>query len=346
MTEETPTELWNDGCEPRSLERALARGATGATTNPVLVRTAIEADRERWTAVTRALLRDHPHEDETEIAWRLVVLAAQEGAAMLLPVFEKHRGTRGRISIQTSPVHHRSRARLVEQASFFAAIAPNVAVKVPATAAGIEAIEELTAHGVVINATVSFSVSQALAAAEAVERGLARLDRKVDRERVTPWITIMAGRIDDHLREVARRANAPVDVEHVRHASTAIVRRTYRLFRARGYTSKLLVAAMRSHHHWSEFVGGELVITIPPEWQDTFDASGVEPRQRIDDPVDPAILRELDAGLPDFRRAYDEAGMSPAEFDAFGATVKTLRQFLGATDDLVHHVRDAMLPPP
>lgn len=345
MTVETKTELWNDSCEVRSLERAIARGATGATSNPVIVLGAIEADPARWSEITRALIRDHRTASELELAWMLVGAATREGAALLMPIFERRAGRGGRISVQTSPAFYRDAARIVEQATQLAALAPNIAVKVPATAAGIVAIEELTARGVVINATVSFTVAQAIAAAEAVERGLARLERGVDRARITPWITIMAGRIDDHLRSVAKVRSAAIDPEHIRCASTAIVRRAYRLFRERGYHSTLLVAAMRSHHHWSEFIGGELVITIPPEWQDTFDASGVEVRSRIEDAVDPAILAELSRQLPDFVRAYDERGLTVADFDSFGPTVATLRQFLGALDRLQGWVRDVMLPP-
>src|SRR5687767_12210367 len=143
MTVETPTELWNDSCEPRSLARAIERGATGATSNPVIVMAAIEADRARWDERTRALIREHPRATELEIAWKLAAEAAREGAALLMPVFELHGGRRGRMSVQTSPHYFRDAARIVEQAVGFSTIAPNVAVKVPATAAGIAAIEEL-----------------------------------------------------------------------------------------------------------------------------------------------------------------------------------------------------------
>lgn len=346
MTQRTPTELWCDGCEPRSLARALERGASGATSNPVIVMQAIEADRPRWDELTRALVREHPSEDEEQIAWRLVSRVTREGAALLAPIFERSLGERGWISVQASPRVYRSARRMIEQAGELAAIAPNVAVKLPTSAAGLVAMEELTARGVVVNATVSFSVSQAIAAAEAIERGLARRWARSDRALTWPWVTIMAGRIDDHLRDLVKARSLPLVPEQVRHASTAIVRRAYRAFRARGYRAKLLVAAMRSHHHWSEFVGGELVVTIPPEWQERFDASGVEVRSRIDDEVDPAIVASLAQHLPEFTRAYEEDGMRPAEFDAFGASTKTLRQFLGALDRLVLHVRDAMLPAP
>jgi transaldolase len=337
----TPTEFWNDSCEVHSLRRAIADGATGATSNPVIVMSAIEADRARWDEITRGLLRDHPRETESEIAWRLAAEAARQGAELLMPVFEAKRGRAGRLSVQTNPQLYRDAARIVEQGLGFSKIAPNIAIKVPAVAAGIEAIEELTARGVVINATVSFSVAQAVLAAEAVERGLARAP---NRDQMTPWITIMAGRIDDHLRDETKEKT--IAIELVRHASTAIVRRAYKIFRARGYRAKLLVAAMRSHHHWSEFIGGELVITIPPEWQEKFNASGVEVKPRIDDEVDPEIVSKLSRALPDFVRAYEEKGLRLEELEHFGATRKTLRQFLGAVDKLTLYVRDVMLAAP
>ncbi len=65
---------------------------------------------------------------------------------------------------------------MVEQGVHFSSLAPNIQVKFPVTAAGLEAIERATAAGVSINATVCFTLPQAIAVAEAVERGLATLE--------------------------------------------------------------------------------------------------------------------------------------------------------------------------
>ena len=65
----------------------------------------------------------------------------------------------------------------------------------------------------------------------------------------------------------------------------------------------------------------------------------------MDIPVDPAILTALQQ-IPDFVRAYEPDGMTPAEFDDFGATRKTLRQFLGADEELDQLVRDVLIPAP
>jgi transaldolase len=67
---------------------------------------------------------------------------------------------------------------------------------------------------------------------------------------------------------------------------------------------------------------------------------------RIDKPVDPVIVEELSRKFDDFRRAYDEKGMTPTEFDGYGATRRTLRQFSKAVDDLVLLIRDRMIANP
>jgi transaldolase len=67
---------------------------------------------------------------------------------------------------------------------------------------------------------------------------------------------------------------------------------------------------------------------------------------RIEKPVNPEIIMELLQKFPDFRRAYNEDGLSLIEFDTFGPTVRTLRQFLEATHELAVRVRDLLLPNP
>jgi transaldolase len=88
------------------------------------------------------------------------------------------------------------------------------------------------------------------------------------------------------------------------------------------------------------------VISPPHAWQVRFNASGIEIKPRMDDPVDPKIVDELYKRFPDFRRAYAEGGLTHDEFNAFGATRRTLRQFIAACADLNAIVRDVMIPNP
>ena len=63
----------------------------------------------------------------------------------------------------------------------------------------------------------------------------------------------------------------------------------------------------------------------------------------MDIPVDPKIIAELEKKFKDFRRAYDENGMTVEEFDSFPATVVTLKQFCQAITDLISKIRNLML---
>ena len=132
---------------------------------------------------------------------------------------------------------------------------------------------------------------------------------------------------------------------YVNWAGIACVKRAHRIYTERGYRTRVLAAAYRHHGHWSELIGGDIVLTIPPKWQRLINASSIEVVPRFDDPV-PAEAIEALTELPDFRRAYEPDGLSVGEFDGFGATVRTLRQFTASYQELVATVRDVILPSP
>jgi len=129
-------------------------------------------------------------------------------------------------------------------------------------------------------------------------------------------------------------------------AGVAAFKRAYGFYRERGYRTRLLSAAFRNHMHWSEFVGGDVVISPPFDWQVRLNGSGIRPARRIDVPVAPQVVRALYDALPDFRRAWDPDGLDVADFDSFGATRRTLRQFLAANSALEELVRDVLVPDP
>src|SRR5207253_1527121 len=192
----------------------------------------------------------------------------------------------------------------------------NMIVKIPATKAGILAIEEATYRGISINATVSFTLPQCVAVAEAIERGFDRRSREgKDISMMGPVCTIMVGRLDDWLKVVMEREGISTDPGHLEWAGVAVFKKAYRLFQERGYRTRLLSAAFRNHMHWSEFIGGDVVISPPWNWQKRFAASDIAIVNRIDTPVDPAVVEDLVKRFPDFRRAYEENGLSLPEFD-------------------------------
>ncbi len=348
MTRTTPTALWNDSCSTTELRASIDdNGAVGATCNPVIVLNVLKKELASWKKRIEELIRENPAASDREIAWRVVEEMSTTAAALLLPIFQRDKGRNGRLSIQTDPSLYRSDRAILEQALRFNALAPNMIVKIPATCAGVAAIEEATYRGISINATVSFTLPQALAVGEAVERGLRRREKEgLDTARMGPVCTLMVGRLDDWLKVVAEKESIIANPEVFDWAGVAVMKKAYKLYRERGYRLRLLSAAFRNHRHWSEFIGGDVVISPPFEWQKRYNASEVEVRPRMDQQVPPAIVQELERRFPDFVRAYGETGMSLAEFDGFGATRRTLRQFSKAVDDLVTLVRDFMVPNP
>ena len=345
-TRTTPTVLWNDSADPDELRQSISFGCVGATCNPTIAYTCINQKKERWLPRIAELAEQMPEATESEIGWRIVRELSLEAAGLLEPAFEEHKGRNGRLSMQTDPRLARSAKALADQAEEFSNLAKNIIVKIPATSVGVKAIEEATYRGVSVNVTVSFSVPQAVATGEAIERGLRRREAEgKDVSAMGPVVTLMVGRLDDWIKIVAKREGLFLDPGHLEWAGIAAFKRAHQEFISRGLRARMLSAAFRNVMHWSELVGGDLVISPPFKWQKIINASDYKVEPRIDEPVAPRIMKTL-LSIPEFVRAYEPDGMTPEEFDTYGATVRTLRGFLQADADLDALVRDVIMPQP
>jgi transaldolase len=348
MVSTSQTVLWNDSCSIEELTYAIENGAVGATCNPVIVGNVLKKEMDFWKDRIIGLIREMPTASEDDIAWKLVEEMSVKAAELLKPVFDREKGKNGRLSIQTDPKFYRNTEAIVRQAVHFSHLAPNMIVKIPVTSAGVPAIEEAIYQGVSINATICYTLPQCLAVAEAVERGLQRREQEgKDISWMGPVCTIMVGRLDDWLKAYANKNNVITDPEYLEWPGVAVMKKTYAIYRERGYRLRLLSAAFRNHMHWSEFIGGDVVISPPHEWQKRFNGSDVEVINRMEEcPVDPKIVDELLKKFPDFRRAYEEEGLSIDEFDDYPPTRRTLRQFISGYEDLACVIRDFMMPNP
>lgn len=347
MTQTTPTCLWNDSASISELSYSIEHGAVGATCNPVIAVSILNKEISAWKARITELADILARATEGEIGWRIVEEMSTKAAALLEPIFREQRGKNGRLSIQTDPRLFRDAGSIIDQALRFHDLAPNIIVKIPATHTGIDAIEEATYRGITVNATVCFTLPQCVAVAEAVERGLKRREKEgKDISMIAPVCTIMVGRLDDWLKVCLNKQSLCVDPGFLEWAGVTVFKKTYQLFRKRGYRLRLLSAAFRNHMHWSEFIGGDVIISPPYAWQVRYNASDIEVIPRIDNPVDKRIVSTLIDKFADFRKAYGEDELTPAEFDTFGPTRRTLRQFIGACHELEILVRDILIPNP
>ena len=347
MTQTSPTCLWNDSANIEELTYSIDNGAVGATCNPSIAVSVIKQEINVWKPRILELAKEFPEASEDEVAWMVVEEMSAKASKLLLPIFERERGHNGRLSIQTDPRNFRNADAMLKQAIRFNRLAPNMIVKIAATHAGLAAIEEATYRGISINATVSFTLPQTIAVAEAVERGLKRREGEgLDISNMGPVCTIMVGRLDDWMKVLLEKKNLSVDPGYLEWAGVAVFKKAYKIYRERGYRLRLLSAAFRNHMHWSEFIGGDVVISPPCAWQRRYNASDIEVISRIDKPVDPKIVDTLLRKFPDFERAYTEGGLSHEEFDTFGSTRRTLRQFISACAEMNGIIRDIILPNP
>jgi transaldolase len=343
----TRTDYWNDSCSIQELTYAMENGAVGATTNPTIVVNVLKKELDLWKNRIPEIIQDIPTRSEVEVTWQLIEEMAVRGAELLRPIYDREKGKKGRLSIQTNPAFYRNPHAITEHAVYFGTLAPNMQVKVPVTKAGIWAVEEATYHGVSINATVSFTVPQAIAVAEAVERGLKRReDEGLPIGEMSPVCTIMIGRTDDWMKAVTKRDNIEIDPTYLDWAGIAVFKNAYKIYQERKYRTRLLAAAYRHLGHWSELIGGDIVLTIPYDWQLKINASDIEVKERMQNPVDPAILDAMLKNIPDFRMAYLPDGMTIDQFDSYGATVRTLRGFISSYHELQGVLREYMLPNP
>ncbi|HUB31616.1 MAG TPA: transaldolase family protein [Bryobacteraceae bacterium] len=319
----TPTKWWHDSAEAAELDLGLERGAVGVTTNPFLSNLALVTDRAMWANDINAVLaRQLAPEQKAEALMRIPVTKA---AAKFLPIFEATGARDGYVCAQVNPLRAGDRDCMLPMARRFHTWAPNIAVKLPATSAGLDVLEDCVAEGITCTATVSFTVPQAVAIGERHKAGIARARAKG----IQPgkcFAVIMIGRLDDYLREVAHDTAAAVSEQDICQSGLAATKRAYAIYRERGYEAVLLVAALRGDYHLTELAGADLIMSIAPGWQKPFVTKDYPRESRIACPIPADVIERLEK-IPEFVRAYEPDGMTPSEFMGFGATQRTLGQF-------------------
>ncbi|MHB1422245.1 MAG: transaldolase family protein [Gemmataceae bacterium] len=173
------TKLWLDSVDPEEVKANRAFGASGATSNPIIISELIETGR--FDDLMMKLIREG-HDDE-ELAWSLTDHLVREAQQVFLPVWENTKGDDGYVSFELDPLlEDRSNrmsvgertARYVELGKKWSKGHKNRMIKVPATPAGLGAVEELAASGVTLNVTLIFGEDQYHTARNAIWRGAQR----------------------------------------------------------------------------------------------------------------------------------------------------------------------------
>jgi len=177
------------------LEKLVASdGVRGVTSNPSIFKAAITGS-ESYDADIDAFLKAHPEASTEALYEALAITDIQMAADILAPVYESSMGTDGFVSLEVSPhLAHDPVGTEAEAHRLWKAVdRPNLMIKVPATAAGIPAIENLIAAGINVNATLMFSLADYEAVATAFLRGL---KRRSDPSGVASVASFFVSRVD------------------------------------------------------------------------------------------------------------------------------------------------------
>ena len=321
LSAETQSIYWHDSAIMAELDEAIANGAVGVTTNPFLVNATLQAEPDFWIdkGVQSAALAEGDARAEG------LIRQVTEIVCQKMSAFRERGYGHGYCCGQLNPNRPGHTDLMLEQSARYGKWADNLVIKIPATRAGLVVFEENVARGNNVAATVSFTVPQVLAFAEAYKRGAERARASGIRPGLGIAV-LMVGRLDDYLRDVMHESGGAATEDDIIWAGTAAIKRAYDIFNERGYECILMPAGCRGAYHITELAGARMIMSIAPkiagqlaELKPPFD-------EKIIKPVEPAILRRLQA-LPEFVKAYEPDGMTPEQFMTFGSTNRTLAQF-------------------
>jgi transaldolase len=336
LARQTSTRFWVNNPTLEEARLAIASGAISCTTNPTYSARMLRSASESTIAgsiVEDAIRREPDDGKAAEAVQRSLV---KRIADEFVSLYRARPLGQGFVSVQGDPLASSDPERIIEAGLEDRKIGPNCIIKIPATEAGLVAMEELVARDIPVIATEVMGIAQALAACELYMR----VTRKT-RRRPPFYVTHITGILDEYLASRAKDASISVRPQSLSRAGSIVARKQYRIIQERGYPVTMLGGGARSPLHFTEMVGADAHITI--NWAGTAEELIKQDPPIVDrihcaDPQD--AIDELLEKLPDFRKAYMEDGLAPREFEDFGPTAYFMKMFIEGWKTLVDVVRD------
>lgn len=328
LKQQQATRLWVNNPSLSEARQAVAAGAVSCTTNPSF---AARIQKSEPAAVAQAIDQVIASVADDDAAAHRV---QQELAARIMPVFlpfhEARPGAEGFVSVQGDPFKDHDTPHIVHESfSDRKRLPPNLISKIPTTAAGLKAMDELLRAGMPVIATEVFALAQAVAAAE-VHR---RVQRETGRAPALV-LTHITGIYDEYLEKLVAREGLPIAPAILQEAGCAVARAERRLCRERGYRVILLGGGARAPRHFTEMVGGDFQVTLNWSTIEELQTMDPPPAPRLDAETPAPVIRELLGKLPDFRRAWELDGMREEDFAEFGPVQYFLGMFRAGWKEL------------
>ena len=298
------TKLWIDSVDPKAIIENKRAGATGATSNPIIIAEIIQRASYREQIKKMKCQGKSAH----DIAWRIDDQLVTGAEKAFLPVFERTRGNDGYVSFELDPLIEdlRNSLSLQERIDTYKALGatwalnhPNRLIKVPATDAGIASLADIVAAGVNVNVTLIFTQRQYEKARNAVWHGA---QQRLDLDRFKSVYSIFVSRIDTYTREHLNTLN-PAAQGWVGIVNAKTIWRLNREYWSRIKTplqQEIVFASTGTKSpdepkwKYAQAFAGSDIETNPPETNLAIETSGLSFAPQIEELPPPAILEEIE----------------------------------------------------
>jgi transaldolase len=301
------TKLYLDSVEPGEVDKNLAWGAVGATSNPAIISSIIEKgglDSE---------LQAHLDAGKTidEIAWQLTDKLVRDAQEKFHPIWKETKGNAGWVSFELDPLledpaeglHDEERTEgYIDLAHCWSKDHENRMIKVPATPAGIAALETLAAEGVTLNVTLIFTAEQYRAARQAIWRGASR---RSDLAGFKSVYSIFISRIDVYtqkeLPELSQEAQGQVGILNAKRIWAE--NQKFWSDKPTQLEQELIFASTGTKDpeddpwKYVQALAGSDIQTNPPETNEAVATSGIQFERRVNQLPPSKIQDEIDAAL-------------------------------------------------
>lgn len=304
----TGTKLWLDSIDPELVVKNRAAGATGATSNPIIVSDILKSGKFDQQILA---LAENGHTDE-EIAWAMTDTLVKDAQKVFLPVSEATKCNDGWVSFELDPLiedvanplpHDERVERYIELGKKYAAGHTNRMIKVPATPAGLEAVEHLAAAGCTLNVTLIFSERQYRIARDNVWKGAQRRPGGLDRFKSV--YSIFVSRVDVFTEtaypQLSKDAQGMVGIVNAKRlwrlnqafwADKGLKLQQEIIFASTG--AKKMKTYEPAPDKYVEALAGSDIQTNPPATNDAVEKLGKTYTRQIDVMPPQAVLDEID----------------------------------------------------
>lgn len=298
------TKLWLDSVDPDEVERNRVLGATGATSNPIIIADLIQTGR--FDPDLRRLFAAGGNDEA--IAWALTDQLVSRAQASFAAVWGATNGNDGYVSFELDPLLEDTACQLssadkasryVELGKFWSAGHTNRMIKVPATPGGLAALEELAAAGIALNVTLIFSDRQYVLARNAIWRGA---QRRASRAGFKSVYSIFVSRLDvytdKHVPSLTPAAQGLVGIVNAKRLWRA--NQTFWADKELPLQQEIVFASTGtkkpSDPPWKyvEAFAGSDIETNPPSTNAAVQASGRIIVRQVEQMPSAAVLREID----------------------------------------------------